>query len=109
MPPFHSINPTTGLEIAQFEEDTPEQVEAKLEAAHRSQRALAAASWTDRASWMSAAAALIESETDLVARAITEEMGKPIAQSRAEVAKSAYAMRYYAEHAERFLTGRTIE
>jgi len=109
MPAFRSINPSTGRQIGVYEEDTAEAVEEKLAAAHRAQRALASAGWDARAGWMNAAANLLESETEEVARAITDEMGKLLGQSRAEVSKSVHAMRYYAEHAEEFLTGRTIE
>src|SRR5690606_18403244 len=50
-----------------------------------------------------AAADLLEADTEELARIITLEMGKPIAQSRAEVAKSVKGMRFYAEQAPRFL------
>lgn len=108
MPAFRSVNPANGREIGVYPEDTPEAVEHKLASAHAAQRTVAAAGWEQRAAWMTSAADLLDSETEEVARAITNEMGKPLAQSRAEVAKSAYAMRYYAEHAEEFLTGRTM-
>jgi len=71
--------------------------------------AFAALGWDGRARLMRAAADLIESEIDELAGVITAEMGKPIEQSRAEVAKSAYTMRFYAENAEEFLSGRELD
>ncbi|MGB4135445.1 MAG: aldehyde dehydrogenase family protein, partial [Microbacterium sp.] len=64
--------------------------------------------WERRAAWMRSAADLLESETAQVAAMITAEMGKPIAQSRAEVTKSAHTMRFYAENARGFLAEREL-
>lgn len=108
MSTIRSINPSTGAEIARFEEDSDATVDTKLEAAHAAVQLLAAAGWAQRAVWMHAAADLLESEIHAVAEMVTAEMGKPIGQSRAEVAKSAATMRYYAENARTFLEGREL-
>lgn len=105
---IRSINPSTGAELAAFEEDADEVVESKLAAAHGAVPRLKQAGWEQRAAWMNAAADLLESELHTVAAMITAEMGKPAAQSRAEVEKSAYTMRFYAEHARSFLEGREL-
>lgn len=109
MPTIRSINPTTAREIATFEEDTDDAVEQKLAAAAAAVPALAEAGWSQRAAWMRAAADLLESDLPRLAALITDEMGKPIAQSRGEVSKSANAMRFYADNAEEFLTGRLLD
>ncbi|MFD4957779.1 aldehyde dehydrogenase family protein [Microbacterium sp. NPDC058389] len=108
MTTIRSIDPSTGAEIAAFEEDSDEFVESRLAAAAAAVPLLAELSFDDRARLLRAAADLIESEIDDVAALITLEMGKPLAQSRAEVTKSAYGMRFYADHAEEFLTGREL-
>ncbi|OYO06445.1 aldehyde dehydrogenase family protein [Enemella evansiae] len=105
MATIRSIDPTTGAELAAFEEDTDEVVEQKLYAAAAAVDALEAAGWDLRSDWMRATADLLDSETEQVAAMITAEMGKPLAQAKAEVAKSAYAMRFYADKARDFLTG----
>lgn len=105
---IRSINPTTGAQLAAFEEDSHDVVEGKLAAAHRAVGLLNDAGWEQRTQWMVATAELLESEIDTVAAIITAEMGKPIAQSRAEVAKSAYAARFYADNARNFLEGREL-
>lgn len=105
---IRSINPSTGTELASYEEDSDDVVEAKLAAGHAAVDALKDAGWEQRAAWMHAAADLLESEIHTVASMITAEMGKPAAQSRAEVAKSAYTMRFYAENAQAFLEGRQL-
>ncbi len=109
MATIRSIDPTTGVELARYEEDSDDVVERKLEAAAVAVRALDAAGWDQRAGWMRATADLLESEVELVASMITAEMGKPIAQSRAELAKSAHTMRYYADNARAFLRGRELD
>ena len=109
MPTIRSIDPSTGAEIAVFEEDSEETVEARLAVAAASVPLLAQLGWEGRARLMRAAADLIESEIDELAGVITAEMGKPIEQSRGEVTKSAYAMRFYADNAESFLTGRELD
>ncbi|MCX2750022.1 aldehyde dehydrogenase family protein [Arthrobacter sp. MI7-26] len=106
---IQSIDPATGIELLSFEEDSDDIVDNKLEAAKAALPLLSAADWGGRAVWMRSAAALLESEIEDVALLITKEMGKPIAQSRAEVLKSANAMRFYADHAEEFLAGRELE
>jgi succinate-semialdehyde dehydrogenase/glutarate-semialdehyde dehydrogenase len=46
---------------------------------------------------------IVESEVEETARTLVVEMGKPIAQARAEVLKCAKAMRFYADNAAQFL------
>ena len=106
---IRSIDPANGAELAAFEEDSAAVVEHKLAMAAAAVPLLSAAGWNARAAWMRAAADLLESDIETVSMLITKEMGKPIAQSRVEVAKSAHAMRFYADNAEQFLTGRTLE
>jgi succinate-semialdehyde dehydrogenase/glutarate-semialdehyde dehydrogenase len=57
---------------------------------------------------MLAAAEILKKEQDRFGRLMTLEMGKPLAQAQAEAAKCAAGCRYYAEHAERFLTDESI-
>ena len=106
---MRSVNPTTGVELATFEQDSEDVVEQKLAAASAAVPQLNAAGWARRTELMNTAADLLEADLEQVAAMITDEMGKPIAQSRGEVAKSVYAMRYYAENAEGFLSGRSLD
>lgn len=106
---IRSVNPVTGSEFAVFEEDSEEVIERRLAGAAAAVPLLADLGWSGRARLMRAAADLIESDLEELAHVITLEMGKPIAQARTEIAKSAYAMRFYADNAEGFLQGRELD
>ncbi|RZT57403.1 succinate-semialdehyde dehydrogenase/glutarate-semialdehyde dehydrogenase [Microcella alkaliphila] len=103
-----TINPTTGVTEREFDPHTDAEIDERIAHAHAAYRSMRATSYADRADWMRAAADILESELDEAARMLTTEMGKTIAQARAEVLKSAKAMRFYADNAEEFLTGRDL-
>jgi succinate-semialdehyde dehydrogenase/glutarate-semialdehyde dehydrogenase len=98
-----TTNPTTGEVLKTFEPMTGPQIEAALAAAASGFEALRATKSEQRAGWMRAAADLLESDVDDIARTMTMEMGKTLAAARAEVHKCAAACRFYAEHAAGFL------
>jgi acyl-CoA reductase-like NAD-dependent aldehyde dehydrogenase len=94
-----TINPATEEPLEQFEFDSPQRIEGALQAA-----AEAFASWRKtplerRAELLRAVAARLRDEEASHARHIVLEMGKPIQQARAEVAKCARACEHFAEHA----------
>ena len=98
-----TVNPATGITEAEFAAHDAAETERRIAEADDAARALRLTDYATRAGWMTASADLLESELDEVARMLTVEMGKPIAQSRAEVLKCAKNMRFYAERAEGFL------
>lgn len=104
-----SVNPATGQVEREFESHTAEDVEARIAAAQAAFHALAGTDFATRGHWMRRAADLLEADVDGVAAAITAEMGKTLAQARAEVLKSAKAMRFYADNAEAMLSGRSLD
>jgi succinate-semialdehyde dehydrogenase/glutarate-semialdehyde dehydrogenase len=104
-----TINPATGVTEREFEAHTEAEVDARIDEAVAAFRTLRSSTFADRAGWMRAAADVLEAEAEEVARMLTTEMGKTLAQARAEALKSAKTMRFYADNAESFLTGRTIE
>lgn len=63
----------------------------------------------DRASALGRAADLLEGGKNRFARIMAEEMGKPVAQGKAEAEKCAKVCRYYAEHGEAMLAPREVE
>ncbi|WP_324650634.1 aldehyde dehydrogenase family protein [Georgenia sp. H159] len=104
-----TVNPTTAATETIIEPHTPEEVEQRIAAAAAAASTLRSTTFAQRAGWMNAAADILDDQAEGLGELITVEMGKPIAQSVAEVRKSARAMRFYAEHAEGFLAGEPLE
>jgi succinate-semialdehyde dehydrogenase/glutarate-semialdehyde dehydrogenase len=104
-----SINPATGATLRTFEPLTESQIEDRLRRAAAAYQAYRRTSFADRARWLNAAAAILESEKDRLGRVMTLEMGKNIGAARAEAAKCALACRYYAEHGERLLADEPVD
>lgn len=104
-----TVNPTTGLTERDFEPHSSEEVQARIAEAAGAATRLGATTYEQRTAWMLAAAEILTEEANSLAELITVEMGKPIAQSVAEVQKSAKAMRYYAENAEAFLADSPLQ
>jgi succinate-semialdehyde dehydrogenase/glutarate-semialdehyde dehydrogenase len=107
--PIATTNPVTGEVLRTFEPLTDQQIDEAIGRSSAGFRALRDTSFTQRATWMRAAADLLEAEQDDVGALITQEMGKTLAAARAEVTKCANACRFYAEHAERFLADEPVE
>lgn len=98
-----SVNPATGKTLSRYALHSKRDIEARLAAA-----ASAAASWralppAARARHLRAFASALHREHATLAALITAEMGKPLADSVAEVAKCADAFRHYAKHGPAFL------
>src|SRR6266536_777184 len=101
--PIATISPLTGETLQEFKELDHAEIDARIALARETFLSYRLTSFGDRARWMREAADLLDAEQDDVGRMMTTEMGKPLAQARAEVAKCATAMRFYADRAERFL------
>ena len=100
---FRSINPATGLTVAEFPAHSAAQVETALARA-----AAAAPAWRttpveQRATVVARLGALLDAEKERLGRMMTLEMGKPITAAIEEAAKCAMACRYYAEHGPAFI------
>ncbi len=100
---MNSINPATGETIETYEEHDNGQVDDRLSNAESTSETFRDWSVTERESTLAAVAALLRERTDEYATLMTREMGKPIAQARAEVEKCAWVCDHYAEHAGRYL------
>jgi succinate-semialdehyde dehydrogenase/glutarate-semialdehyde dehydrogenase len=103
------INPTTGQLEEEFTPHTSAEVQQKIAEAHAAFEAMRNTSYDERAGWMRQAAELMEADVDTTSRMLVREMGKPVAQARAEVLKCAKNMRYYADNAERFLAEEPLQ
>tara|TARA_R100001129_G_scaffold5205_1_gene4471 strand:+ start:723 stop:2099 length:1377 start_codon:yes stop_codon:yes gene_type:complete len=101
--PIASTNPATGETEQVFEPHDRAEVERRIVRADAAFGALKRTTFRQRAEWMSAAADILDAEREHIAEMMTREMGKPITAARAEAAKCAKGMRFYAAHAEEML------
>lgn len=101
--PIATVSPLTGETLQEFKELEHAEIDARIALARETFLSYRLTSFGDRARWLREAADLLDAEQDDVATTMTTEMGKPLAQAKAEVAKCAKAMRFYADHAGQFL------
>lgn len=104
-----SVNPYTGEEIAKVEEFSEEQIGKALQAAQDRFHTWRDTTFEERGLHMKMAARELIDNKEEYAEMITKEMGKPIAQSIAEVEKCAWVCEYYFENAHKQLAKETIE
>ncbi|HEU5209370.1 MAG TPA: NAD-dependent succinate-semialdehyde dehydrogenase [Longimicrobiales bacterium] len=104
-----TINPATGETLETFDELSDAGVERVLERAWRTFLSYRETSFADRATWMHAAADILEREKEQWGELITTEMGKLRSAAIGEVEKCAWVCRFYADNAERFLADRIVE
>jgi succinate-semialdehyde dehydrogenase/glutarate-semialdehyde dehydrogenase len=106
---IESVNPATNERIQSYEETAPQEVDRAIECAQDAFLAWRRTDFSTRARLMNAAAGVLREGSEEYSRIMTEEMGKTIAGSRAEVEKCAWVCEYYAEKAEEFLSRETVE
>ncbi|MEV0443734.1 NADP-dependent succinic semialdehyde dehydrogenase [Streptomyces spectabilis] len=101
--PIATVNPATGWTELTFEPLGSEEIEERLRRAAAAFDRYRTTGFADRADLLRRAAELLDEDTPDIALTITSEMGKPVKAARAEAAKCARTMRWYAEHAEALL------
>lgn len=108
MPKIETINPSTGKVIEVYENISPEEVSRKVKAAREAFSKWKKLDLAERAEYMRRLGRVMRKNREEYARLVTEEMGKPIRQSLAEIEKCAWVCDYYAERAEVFLRDEII-
>jgi succinate-semialdehyde dehydrogenase/glutarate-semialdehyde dehydrogenase len=104
-----TIDPSSGSRLAVYEETSDEQIDAILG------RALRAAIWwrgvpvTERAEAVRSFGQAMRERGEELARLATREMGKPVAQSRAEVEKCAWTCEWFADHGPALLASEPVD
>ncbi|MBV1942241.1 NADP-dependent succinic semialdehyde dehydrogenase [Streptomyces sp. BV286] len=101
--PIATVNPATGETLKTYDALDAEEIEHRLATAEAAFRHHRTTSFAERARLLHRAADLLEGDAQDIGRIMTTEMGKPVKQARAEAAKCAKAMRWYADHAEELL------
>ena len=106
---MQSINPADGTIVATYDRTTPAGVREHIETAARVQRAWANTDLATRSPLLLRLAGILEERTDELAMLMALEMGKPVSEGRGEIAKCAWACRYYADEAAMILADQHIE
>jgi succinate-semialdehyde dehydrogenase/glutarate-semialdehyde dehydrogenase len=101
--PYISKNPYSAEIYNIFEFETSGSILEKIVIANDASKNWKKISFEQRATRFKVLADLLDKRARELAVLITEEMGKPISQSIAEIKKSALVCNYYAANAEKFL------
>jgi succinate-semialdehyde dehydrogenase/glutarate-semialdehyde dehydrogenase len=103
-----SINPANDELIREYPEPSPDEVATILRAAKRAFQEWRRTPFAERAKSVRRAGELLRERRDDLGRLMALEMGKPLAQGRAEAEKCAWGCEYFADNAERFLQAEEV-
>ena len=106
--PLQSINPASDELVAEYPETSPDEATRILRAARGAFGSWRRTAFPERAAALRRAGALLRARKDDLARLMAIEMGKPLAQGRAESEKCAWVCDYYAEEAAGFLVPEVV-
>ncbi|MEV5528934.1 NADP-dependent succinic semialdehyde dehydrogenase [Streptomyces prunicolor] len=101
--PIATVNPANGETLKTYEAMGDEEIERRLQLAEATFRTYRTSTFAERTRLMHRAADLLDEDQQDIGRIMTTEMGKPVKQARAEAAKCAKSMRWYADHAQELL------
>lgn len=105
---IESVNPTTGAVFATYEEHDPAEVLRSISAADERFHEWRRVGFADRGLVVDRAAQLLEERSTELAELMAMEMGKPVKDGRAEIAKCAWVCRHYAAATEGYLAAEAI-
>lgn len=105
---YATTNPYSGEVMAIFAAATDAEILHAIDDADHAFRSWRETSFADRAAVMRNAAIILRRDIDRYARILTLEMGKLLAEAKAEVELSAAIFDYYADNAERLLASEPL-
>jgi succinate-semialdehyde dehydrogenase/glutarate-semialdehyde dehydrogenase len=106
---MQSINPVSDDLVKEYAETEPGAVQAALAAAAAGFEEWRRTAFAERSAALKRAGVLLRERKEDLARLMALEMGKPLAQGRAEVEKCAWVCDYYADNAQAFLSPEPVE
>lgn len=109
MSTIDDINPATGKLRMRHETVSQDELGYIIKAAEAARHDWMCLALTQRCDRMRQAATLLHDDHDYYAMMITEEMGKPITQAKAEIDKCAWLCEHYADNAAAYLTPELIQ
>lgn len=106
---FFSVNPYTGERIAQYKALSDRDIQDALELSVEAGKIWRKETVSSRAALLRNTAEILQEDKERFALMITQEMGKPITESRAEIDKCVWVCEYYAENAAIFLEDEFVQ
>jgi len=103
------FNPTTQKLIAEVPEDTPSSIAQKVETARKAHQ-----KWYENTTIESRIATIqkfsqsLQDDIDLLAKTVTDEMGKPIKQAKGEISATRNRISFFCERAPRLLESEVV-
>lgn len=107
--PLQSINPHNNKLIKVYKEDTPKQVEKKIQIVHRGFLEWRYSSFTQRAELLKALSQELLNQKNELAKLMALEMGKPLNKGTVEIEKCAWVCKYYAQHGKQMLQDELVK
>ena len=100
---YNTIDPATGEQVAQYQELSDADLDVLIGRSTSAYRSWRTTPLEQRRAVLTRAAELHREQADELAKLLTLEMGKPIAQAKGEVELVASIYQYYADHVAEFL------
>lgn len=107
--PLQSVNPHNNKLIKNYKEDSPQQIEAKLNNAHKGFFGWKNSTYTQRAHVLEAIAQELLKQKEALAKLMALEMGKPLSKGTVEIEKCAWVCQFYAKEAKGMLADINIK
>jgi succinate-semialdehyde dehydrogenase/glutarate-semialdehyde dehydrogenase len=104
-----SINPATDLELKNYPDHQGQEVDHIIEKSHAAFLEWKTVKTSERAKLVSSLGEVLLKNKEKLGQICTNEMGKLLSESIAEVEKCALACQYYSENAEKFLQDEQIK
>lgn len=104
-----SVNPATDEKIHSYNEMNEPEINEILKQTDKEWNSWKRTSFKERAEKMNKAAQILKEKKEDFSLLMTNEMGKPITQSRSEIEKCAWVCEYYAENTEKFLSAEEVK
>jgi len=103
MAKFNTVNPSSGELLAEYDIATPDEIKEAITRARKAFQSWRRLQPSDRGKYFTNTAGILRERKQDFGKDMSNEMGKIIRESIAEVEKCALVLEYYAENAEHFL------
>lgn len=108
-PMIQSVNPATGKILNDYQSLLINEVDERISQGQQTWLVWRKTSFEHRATLMRKLADVLRNQSNHLAILMAEEMGKPLKEGIAEIAKCAWVCEYYADNAQSFLKDQPIE